>query len=94
MRSKFIRVNGLKLEDTTTHYSLLITHYSLLMAHKENKGGTLTNEQIEADLKAKGKTETAQGYAGSQDTGDAAVRQIGNEVQKGDGAAEGTIKNE
>ena len=35
------------------------------MAQKENKGGILTNEQVEQDLKAKGKTnERATGHVG------------------------------
>lgn len=38
------------------------------MATKENKGGTLTNEQIEQDLQAKGREEGS--YGGVQDTGD------------------------
>lgn len=41
------------------------------MATKENKGGMLTNEQVEQDLKAKGKaSEQNEAYTGSQDTGD------------------------
>ena len=35
---------------------------------KENKGGFLSNEQVEQDLKAKGKINGP--YEGSQDTGD------------------------
>ena len=50
---------------------------------KENKGGFLRNEQVEQDLKAKGKSESA--YEGAQDTGDKIVRQTGNEVQRRDG---------
>ncbi len=57
------------------------------MAQKENKGGLLTNEQIEQDLKAKGKADNQNGYIGSQDTGDSKVRQMGSEVQQRDGAA-------
>lgn len=53
------------------------------MATKENKGGFLHNEQLEQDLKAKGKSESA--YEGAQDTGDKTVRQAGNEVQRRDG---------
>ncbi|HEY0041928.1 MAG TPA: hypothetical protein VGB71_14755 [Flavisolibacter sp.] len=56
------------------------------MAQKENKGGILTNAQIEADNKAKGKTDGP--YHGSQDTGDKIVRQRGNEVQQRDGMPE------
>ena len=56
------------------------------MAEKENKGGILTNAQIEEDNKVKGKQEGA--YAGAQDTGDKAVRHRGNEVQQRDGLPE------
>lgn len=62
------------------------------MAKKENKGGELTNEQIEQDLKAKGVSDDGRGYRGTQDTGDASVRSIGTEVQKRDGLPE--IKEE
>ena len=55
------------------------------MAHKENKGGFLKPDQIEKDLEAKGKSGQHQTYAGSQDTGDKQVRQMGNEVQQQDG---------
>ena len=56
------------------------------MAHKENKGGTLKNDQIEKDLQAHGKNaEQEDAYKGSQDTGDETVRQMGNEVQQADG---------
>jgi hypothetical protein len=45
------------------------------MAQKENKGGTLTNEQVEQDLKVKGKaTPGKTGNVGLQDTGDSIVR--------------------
>ena len=56
------------------------------MASKENKGGILTNEQVEQDNQAKGKHEGA--YVGSQDTGDKIQRQRGNEVQQRDGLPE------
>ena len=56
------------------------------MAEKENKGGILTNAQIEEDNKAKGKQEGA--YEGAQDTGDKAIRHRGNEVQRRDGLPE------
>lgn len=56
------------------------------MATKENKGGTLTNAQVEEDNKVKGKNEGA--YQGSQGTGDKVVRQRGNEVQQRDGLPE------
>ena len=56
------------------------------MARKENKGGTLTNEQVEQDLKAKGRqTGNDVPYAGSQDTGDKTVRSLGNDVQRANG---------
>ena len=53
------------------------------MDRKENKGGTLTNEQVEQDNQVKGKTEG--GYRGMQDTGDKGVRHRGTEVQQRDG---------
>ena len=56
------------------------------MASKENKGGLLKNDEIEQDLKAKGKSgEEGEAYIGSQDTGDRDVRQLGTPVQKADG---------
>ncbi len=59
------------------------------MASKENKGGVLKNDQVEQDLKAKGKaSESEQGYVGSQDTGDTEIRQMGNDVQQRDGRPE------
>ena len=45
------------------------------MAKKENKGGFLSNEQLEKDLKAKGEIKQPGGYHGMQDTGD---RSVGN----------------
>lgn len=54
------------------------------MAEKENKGGELTNEQIEQDLKAKGVSDQTR-YRGMQDTGDQTIRSLGSEVQKRDG---------
>lgn len=62
------------------------------MAAKENKGGTLTNEQIERDNRVKGKTEGA--YEGAQDTGDKTVRQQGTAVQQRDGQPPATEQNE
>lgn len=59
------------------------------MSNKENKGGLLTTEQVEQDLKVKGKDGNEGGYHGSQDTGDEAIRQMGTEVQKRDGQPEG-----
>jgi hypothetical protein len=64
------------------------------MARKENKGGLLSNEQIERDLEARGKTDHEIGYSGSQDTGDEKVRQMGNEVQKRDGLPDDNKKEE
>jgi hypothetical protein len=55
------------------------------MAKKENRGGLLSNEQIEQDVKAKGKADLKTSYSGSQDTGDDGVRQLGAEVQQPDG---------
>lgn len=54
------------------------------MATKENKGGLLNNQQVEEDLKAKGRTDQTS-YQGAQDTGDSGVRQRGTDVQKADG---------
>ena len=54
------------------------------MAHKENKGGFLKPDQIEKDLAAKGKSGQHQAYSGSQDTGDATVRQMGNKLPQRD----------
>ncbi len=46
----------------------------------------LSNEQVEEDLKAKGRiTENGVAYSGSQDTGDKIVRHLGNDVQRADG---------
>lgn len=62
------------------------------MDRKENKGGFLTNEQVEQDNQAKGKQEGA--YTGAQDTGDKTVRQQGNDVQQRDGLPEGQNEEE
>jgi hypothetical protein len=56
------------------------------MDRKENKGGILTNEQVEQDNRVKGKTEGS--YHGMQDTGDNGVRQRGTDVQQRDGLPE------
>ena len=61
------------------------------MDKKENKGGILTNQQIEEDLKAKGATDPKGGYKGMQDTGADIVPEQGNEVQKSGG--KGTENN-
>lgn len=56
------------------------------MASKENKGGVLKNDQVEQDLRAKGKgSGDSESYTGSQDNGDREVRHLGNEVQQRDG---------
>ena len=65
------------------------------MAKKENKGGVLKNDQVEQDLKAKGKAaQDSEAYIGSQDTGDREVRQLGNEVQRADGRPAGEESGE
>lgn len=65
------------------------------MAKKENKGGILKNEQVEQDLKAKGKApEGTDSYSGSQDTGDKEIRNTSNDVQKKDGLPEGEQNGE
>ena len=58
------------------------------MAEKEIKGGKLTNQQIEEDLKAKGVKDQQGGHRGTQDTGDNKLRSKGTEVQKRDGLPE------
>jgi hypothetical protein len=55
------------------------------MSNKENKGGLLSNEQVEKDIQVKGKKEQEGGYVGMQDTGDEGVRSMGSEVQQRDG---------
>ena len=55
------------------------------MARKENKGGLLTNEQVERELQRTGGEEKGgRGYRGIQDTGDSTVRELGTEVQQED----------
>jgi hypothetical protein len=56
------------------------------MDRKENKGGILTNTQVEQDNKVKGKHEGT--YEGAQDTGDKTIRHRGSEVQQRDGLPE------
>ena len=59
------------------------------MTEKENKGGELSNEQIEQELKVRNRNGGAEGgYIGMQDTGDTGVRQVGNPVQQRDGQPE------
>ena len=56
------------------------------MARKENKGGLLTNEQVEQELQRTGGQEKGgRGYRGMQDTGDSTVRELGTQVQQEDG---------
>ena len=55
------------------------------MASKENKGGLLSNEQVEKDIQVKGKNDQEGGYVGMQDTGDDGIRSLGSEVQQRDG---------
>jgi hypothetical protein len=63
------------------------------MAKKENKGGELTNDQIEKDLKTKGNPDQQNWYRGSQDTGDQKIRSLGNDVQRKDGLPDEELKN-
>ena len=63
------------------------------MAEKENKGGTLTNSQIEEDNKVKGKQTGA--YEGTQEEGDKKLKQRIKEMQQRNGVAEdGTNEEE
>ncbi|ANE51346.1 hypothetical protein [Flavisolibacter tropicus] len=56
------------------------------MAKKENKGGLLSNEQVEQEVQRTGSDDKGgSGYRGSQDTGDTKVRESGTEVQQQDG---------
>ena len=58
------------------------------MARKENKGGNLSNKDVEKELEIKGNSETEGGsYRGMQDTGDTTIRPIGTDVQRRDGMA-------
>lgn len=52
------------------------------MARKEHKGGELTNEELNKDLKAKGNPDQSNWYRGAQDTGDQKIRSLGTEVQR------------
>ena len=64
------------------------------MASKENKGGILSNEQVERDNQVKGKhTENGQ-YQGAQDTGDKDIRSMGTDVQRRDGTPSDDHSNE
>ncbi|HEU4633751.1 MAG TPA: hypothetical protein VFS22_07200 [Flavisolibacter sp.] len=64
------------------------------MAKKENKGGRLTNEQVEKDNRSKGRSDTSQSYVGLQDTGDKKLRQFGTDVQRKDGLPDDDIKKD
>jgi hypothetical protein len=65
------------------------------MAQKENKGGELSNEQVEQDRKVKGRTNEGEtGHVGLQDTGDSTVRQFGTKVQRNEGWDENDIKED
>ena len=56
------------------------------MNKKENKGGILSNEQVEQELQRTGANDKdARGYRGMQDTGDQTVRDLGTDVQQQDG---------
>lgn len=56
------------------------------MARKENKGGQLTNRQIEEELAKTDQDTENQPYRGSQDNGDQVVRDQGTQMQRQDGA--------
>jgi hypothetical protein len=59
------------------------------MAKKENKGGLLTDDQVERDNLVKGHgDEKNHSYIGMQDTGDSGVREKGSKVQQRDGLPE------
>lgn len=58
------------------------------MAKKENKGGILTNEELEKELSRKGlDREGANSYVGLQDTGDRTVQPLCTQVQRRAGRA-------
>ena len=63
------------------------------MAKKENKGGNLSNEEVEKELKIRSGNETeGHSYRGVQDTGDTTVRPMGTVVQRRDGLAPEDLK--
>lgn len=65
------------------------------MTKKENKGGILSNEQVEQEIQRTGSDDKKEsGYHGSQDTGDTKVRALGTEVQKQDGRAPDHIEEQ
>jgi|SRR5215204_7099145 len=58
------------------------------MARKEKKGGILSNEDVEKELRVRGGDEkSGHSTRGTQDTGDTTVRSLGTEVQRRDGLA-------
>lgn len=57
----------------------------ITMAKDLKRDGTLTNKQIEEELKVKAANGQQGGYVGSQDNGDSKVRSTGTEVQQNDG---------
>lgn len=63
------------------------------MAKKENKGGELTNEQIERDLRNR-QQEQNTGYTGSQDTGEKKIRELGSDVQRTNGEGKSSPEKE
>jgi hypothetical protein len=64
------------------------------MAKKENKGGNLSNEDVEKELHIRGGGEKeGHSYRGVQDTGDATVRSIGTDVQRSDGLAPADLED-
>lgn len=63
------------------------------MARKEHKGGELTNEELNKDLKAKGNPDQSNWYRGAQDTGDQKIRSLGTEVQRKDGLPDEEIND-
>jgi hypothetical protein len=63
-----------------------LQYEKVIMAKKENKGGLLSNEQIEKELERTGANEKGDGgYRGMQDTGEDIVRELGTPVQQSDG---------
>ena len=65
------------------------------MAKKENKGGNLSNEDVEKELSLRGvPNKSGRSYVGSQDTGDQTVRPLGTAVQRRDGLAPEDLSGE
>jgi hypothetical protein len=65
-------VNGQRSSVTLPHWHLFFnTALKHTMAEKENKGGFLSNEQIEKELsRNENQDKSGRSYVGSQDTGD------------------------